>query len=196
MSAPSSEALAMKLLATVESLAERDRAPRPGGAIPDFPAPLRVPPTLAALWGWCDGEETQGLFLLAHAVLDGFPHDERALESQVSNMALVSPQNAVRDWDFWPADWLSIGDNGTGDALVIDGEGAVWVWSSEVDTEPVVVHPSFDRWMHELGKAIDEGRFTITRDASQRRVVLDGAWVYDLDDYGWAPVSDEEVERG
>ena len=81
-----------------------------------------------------------------------------------------------------------------GDDLVVDGEGAVWVWSSAVDSEPVVVHPSFDRWVHDLGKAMDEGRFTITRDASQRRVVVDGAWVYDLDDYGWAPASDEEGE--
>lgn len=194
MSSQASEALAMKLLSTVESFVDAARAPRPAVARAEFAAPLRVPPTLAALWEWCDGEQTPGLFRLAHALLSGFPHEEGALEHAVSNMELCAPQNAVRDYG-WPPDWLCIGDNGTGGSLVVDGEGAVWLWSSNVDIEPIDVHASFEQWMQDLGRAIEQGRFAFTCDASHRRIVVDDTWFYDLDDYGWWPVNAADSDR-
>lgn len=190
MNQPSSERLTMNLLTTVEAMAEPGRAPRPPVPIPELPAPLRAPETLTALWSWCGGEQTSGLFLLAHALLDGFPHDEGSLEHATSNMSLVSPEHAVPGWDHEPADWLKVGDDGAGDCLVVDGDGAVWVWSSDVDVEPVQVHPSFDRWMRALGEAIEQGRVRVSSEAGRRLVLVDEAWVYDLDDYGWMPASD------
>lgn len=183
-----SEALAMKLISTVEALVEPGRGPQPGGPWDAIAAPYRVPPTLAALWQWSHQEVTNGLFLLASAVLPGFPHDEDSLMAAVSNVQLRSPHDAASPREDWPADWLSVGDTGGGDVLVVDGDGGAWLWSSNIDVEPVLVHPSFDGWLRELGQAIDAGRFVITRDDAQHSVVVDGAWVYDLHDYGWAKV--------
>ncbi len=183
-----SEALAMKLLSTVETLVEPGRGPRPGGAWDPIAAPYRVPPTLAALWNWCHQEVTNGLFLLASAVLPGFPPEEGSLMAAVSNVQLRAPHDAASAREDWPSDWLIVGDTGTGDVLVVDGDGGAWLWSSNIDVEPVLVHASFDRWLSELGRAIDGGRFVITRDEARHAVVVDDAWLYDLHDYGWAKV--------
>lgn len=181
--------VAMRLIGHVETFSERGLRP-PHPVAQTFPAPYRVPETLAALWEWCGGErvDTPGLFTLAHPLLRGFPHaDESSTANGLWRMWLEDPETIA--WNLenagtpgnddvgrWGADWLRIAEDGVGGCLAVDAEGSVVIWRSDVDTEPELVHESFDRWMNEVADALDHGRVAIAKDDDGADVVTSGEW--------------------
>lgn len=187
----------MKLVEALESFTESGLRPPPARK-PTFPEPLRVPPTLAALWEWCAGERDHGLFLLAHPLVAGFPHDDDDddLSRSLSNMELSDPETVawnLTNWPSvargWPEDWLPIGTDGVGNDLVVDAEGSVWIWSSDIDDEPVLIHASFEQWMSELCHALDDGKLVIQREEYGDRIVYANEWSYERHGDGWERVA-------
>lgn len=193
--------IAMQLIEHIEKLAESGLRP-PHPTTTTFAAPYRVPATLAALWEWCAGESADhpGLFTLAHPLIPGFPHGDDANSVHgLWRMWLEDPETIAWNLtnggalDRWGEDWLQIAVNGLGGCLAVDAEGSIFVWSSDVDVEPVLVHRSFDRWMHELSDALAARRVAITKDDEGTDVVRSGQWELSrsgADD--WAPRSSQK----
>lgn len=123
-----------------------------------------TPRTLVELWDFCGGERTNVLFVLARAAMRSFPA-ARECGSQIgsiSGMKLANPGTLVWNAEHAPwhdprlrASWVQVTDGS--DALFVDEQGAVLLWSNVIDDPVLNVHPSFDAWMRETAIALRDG---------------------------------------
>lgn len=124
-----------------------------------------TPRTLVELWDFCGGERTNVLFVLARAAMRSFPasRERSSRLGSISEMTLANPGTVVWHAEHakWrdprlQASWVQVTESGS-DLLFVDEQGAVLLWSRDIDAPVLDVHPSFDAWMLETAVALRDG---------------------------------------
>lgn len=158
-----------------------------------------TPAALQEIWAWCGGG-LNPLFRFASSLLPDFPHELDTPGAWVGMMELEnpgeilwrerqdsSPETARLDWE---PEWLPFAADGCGQLLVANVDGSVEMWSRDVDTETVLIHQSFDRWIGELARAVERHEMQVIRDAEGYETLVSGKWQFIEGSDEWELVSD------